>query len=215
MLWLSGAAILLGYLLGSLPTAYLVARRADRGVSDIRLAGDGNAGAGNIGRILGRRWGILVGTVDIAKGVAPVFALNVLANLVSFDEPEHTGNLTSLSGPGMLAGAFAIVGHVWPVWLRFRGGRGAATALGVTAAALTGPVLLMTVPALAMLWMTRSTTLTLAFIYIAAIVVAKAIFHISWWPIGYCVAIFIGVGLVHFWSLKFRPTPSAEPAATG
>ena len=215
MLWLSGAAVLLGYLLGSLPTAYLAARYAARGVSDIRLAGDGNVGAGNTGRILGRGWGILVGTVDIAKGAAPVFALNALANIVSFDEPERAGNLTSLSGPGMLAGASAVVGHIWPAWLRFRGGRGAATALGVTAAALTGPVLLMAVPALVILWMTRSTTLTLAFIYIAAIVVAKAIFDISWWPIWYCVAIFIGVGLVHFWTLKFRPTPAAESAATG
>ena len=215
MLWLSGAAVLVGYLLGSLPTAYLVSRRASQAILDIRLAGDGNVGAGNIGRVLGRRWGLLVGAVDIAKGVAPVFILNLVANIASLDEPEGTGKITSLSGPGMLAGVSAIGGHIWPLWLRFRGGRGAATALGVTAAALTGPVLLMAVPALVMLWMTRSTTLTLAFIYIASIVVAKAVFDISWWPIWYCVAIFIGVGLVHFWTLKFRPTPATETAVTG
>ena len=215
MLWLSTAAILFGYLLGSLPTAYLVGRRAPQAVTDIRLAGDGNVGAGNIGRVLGRRWGLLVGAVDIAKGVAPVFILNLAANVVSLDEPEHTGNITSLSGAGMLAGVSAICGHIWPVWLRFRGGRGAATALGVTAAALTGPVLLMAVPALVTLWITRNTTLTLAFIYIASIVVAKAVFDISWWPIWYCIAIFIGVGLVHFWTLKFRPTPAARTAVTG
>ena len=215
MLWLSGAAVLVGYLLGSLPTAYLVSRRASQAILDIRLAGDGNVGAGNIGRVLGRRWGLLVGAVDIAKGVAPVFILNLVANIASLDEPEGTGKSTSLSGPGMLAGVSAIGGHIWPLWLRFRGGRGAATALGVTAAALTGPVLLMAVPALVMLWMTRSTTLTLAFIYIASIVVAKAVFDISWWPIWYCVAIFIGVGLVHFWTLKFRPTPATETAVTG
>ena len=215
MLWLSGAAVLLGYLLGSVPTAYLVARHAAGAIADIRLYGDGNVGAGNIGRILGRRWGIIVGTADIAKGVAPVFVLNLLANIVSVDEPERTGNLTNLSGPGMLAGVSAIVGHIWPVWLRFRGGRGAATALGVTAAALTGPVLLMAVPTLLMLWLSRSTTLALAFIYVASIVVAKAVFDISWWPIWYCLAIFVGVGLVHFWTLKFRPAPVTETAVTG
>ena len=215
MLWLSGAAILLGYLLGSLPTAYLVARRSIGPASDIRLAGDGNVGAGNIGRILGRRWGIFVGVVDIAKGAVSVFALNVLFNIVSPDGPERSGNLTGLSGPGMLAGASAIVGHIWPIWLRFRGGRGAATALGVTAAALTGPVLLMAAPALTILWTTRSTTITLAFIYVASIVVAKAIFDISWWPVWYCVAIFVGVGVVHFWTLKSRPNPASESAVAG
>ena len=215
MFWLSAAAILSGYLLGSLPTAYVVARRSAQAVTDIRLAGDGNVGAGNIGRIVGRRWGVLVGVVDIAKGAAPVFALNLLANTLSLDEPERSGNLASLSGPGMLAGVSAIGGHIWPVWLRFHGGRGAATALGGTGAALPGPVLLMAVPALVMLWMTRSTTLTLAFIYITSIVVAKAIFDISWWPIWYCVAIFIGVGLVHFWTLKFRTAPVTETASTG
>ena len=215
MFWLSIAAILLGYLLGSLPTAYLVARRVAGRIADIRLAGDGNVGAGNVGRLHGRRWGILVGSVDIGKGAASVFALNVLANAISPEGTERTGNLASLSGPGMLAGVSAIAGHIWPVWLRFRGGRGAATALGVTAAALTGPVLLMAVPALTILWTTRSTTWTLAFIYIASIVVGKAVFDVSWWPIWYCVAVFVGVGLVHFWTLRFRPSPAAETVVTG
>ena len=214
MLWLSSTAILVGYLVGSLPTAYLVARRTVGPATDIRLAGDGNVGAGNIGRLLGRRWGIFVGAVDIGKGAASVFALNVLANIVSPDGPERIGNLTTLSGPGMLAGVSAIAGHIWPVWLRFRGGRGAATALGVTAAALTGPVLLMALPALAILWTIRSTTITLAFIYVASIVVAKAFFDISWWTIWYCIAIFVGVGLVHFWTLKFRSSPAARSVVT-
>ena len=149
MLWLLAwsAAGGLGYLLGSLPTAYLVAQRVSGAFADIRLAGDGNAGAANAGRILGSRWGVLVGTVDIVKGAVPVLFFNTLA-----------GSWDTVSGLGLLSGAAAIAGHVWPVWLRFRGGRGAATAVGVTAAVLTGPVLLAALPAAAILWRTAQHT---------------------------------------------------------
>ena len=206
MLWLSGAAVLLGYLLGSLPTAQLAARRAARAVTDIHRIGDGNAGAGNVGRLFGRRWGILVGAVDIAKGAAPVFAVNLLVGIVAPDGVER-----GASGPGMLAGVSAIAGHIWPVWLRWRGGRGAATAVGVTGAVLTGPVLLMALPAALLLWRTRNTTLTLALMYISSIVIAKAFFGVAWGPVCYCIALFVGVGAAHFWTVKFRVRP--EPAA--
>lgn len=197
MLWLSGAAVLLGYLLGSLPTSYLVTQRVGDTLADIRLAGDGNAGAANVGRILGTRWGVFVGFVDIAKGFFPVLVFNALVN--SWD---------TVSGVGLLSGIAAMAGHIWPVWLRFRGGRGAATALGVTAAVLTGPVMLVALPAAAILWRTRSTTLTLAFVYISSIILARMFFDVPWSVICYCVGIFISVGAVHFWSLKFRGRPA-------
>ena len=199
MLWLLAwfAAGGLGYLMGSLPTAYLVAQRVGGSLSDIRSAGDGNAGAANIGQLLGPRWGMFVGAVDIAKGAVPVLVFNALAS--SWD---------TVSGAGLLSGAAAIGGHVWPVWLRFRGGRGAAAAVGVTAAVLTGPVLLVALPALAILWRTRSTTLTLAFVYISAIILGLSLFDASWGITWYCVGIFVGVGVVHFWSLRFRSRPA-------
>ena len=126
MVWLLAwsAAGGLGYLLGSLPTAYGVGIA----LADIRLGGDGNAGAANVGRLLGPRWGFFVGTVDIAKGFVPVLAVNALVS--SWD---------TVTGAGLVGGVAAMAGHIWPVWLRFRGGRGAATALGVTAAVLTAP----------------------------------------------------------------------------
>lgn len=199
MLWLLAwsAAGGLGYLLGSLPTAYLVAQRVGGAFADIRLAGDGNAGAANIGRLLGSRWGVFVGALDIAKGAVAVVFFNVLA-----------GSWDTVSGLGLLSGAAAIAGHVWPVWLRFRGGRGAATAVGVTAAVLTGPVLLVALPALAILWRTHSTTWTLAFVYVSSIILARALFDESWGIVWYCVALFVVVGVVHFWSLKFRSRPA-------
>lgn len=204
MLWLLAwcAAGGLGYVLGSLPTAYLVTRKAGRGLVDVRQAGDGNAGAANVGHLVGYRWGVIVGTVDIAKGAVPVILLNALS-----------GSWDTVSGVGLLSGVAAICGHVWPVWLRFKGGRGAATAVGVTAAVLTGPVLLVTLPALAILWRTRSTTLTLAFVYVASIILAKVLFDLSWGIICYCVGIFILVGAVHFWSLRFRSRPAESVSA--
>ena len=195
MLWLAGAAVLFGYLLGSAPTAYLAARRLAG--EDIRRLGDGNPGAGNIGRLFGRRWGIIVGAADILKGALPVFAANLLAGVILPDGVER-----AVSGPGLLAGAAAVSGHIWPVWRRGRGGRGAATALGVTGAVLTLPVLLAALPALIILLSTRSTTLTLAFMYVAAVIAGKTLFGVSWGISAYCIGIFLAVGAAHCWGKR-------------
>lgn len=209
MLWLYAAAILFGYLLGSVPTAYLAARRL-AGV-DIRRLGDGNPGAGNIGRLFGRRWGVIVGGVDILKGALPVFAANLMAGVIQPEGVVQSGGIMqsggiiqpdgierAVSGPGMLAGAAAVAGHIWPAWQWRRGGRGAATALGVTGAVLTLPVLLAALPALAILLTTRSTTLTLAFMYIAVVIAGKALFGVSWGVTAYCVGMFMAVGAAHW-----------------
>ena len=107
--------ILLGYLAGSVPFAFLLARRA--GI-DVRFAGSGNVGAANVMRTTGTRRAILVMSLDVAKG-----ALAVALALVA-----HAGvTLTAL------AAAAAVVGHIYPVWLRFHGGKGVAVAAGVFA----------------------------------------------------------------------------------
>jgi glycerol-3-phosphate acyltransferase PlsY len=106
-------AVLLGYLTGSVPFAYLLARRA--GI-DVRVAGSGNVGAANVLRTTGAWRGVIVMALDVAKGVAAV----AIAYL--------------LSGSAALAavtGAAAVVGHIYPVWLRFHGGKGVAVAAGV------------------------------------------------------------------------------------
>ena len=107
--------ILLGYLAGSVPFAFLLARRA--GI-DVRVAGSGNVGAANVMRTTGTRRAIVVMALDVAKGALAV----ALALLV------HAGvTLTAL------AAAAAVVGHIYPVWLRFHGGKGVAVAAGVFA----------------------------------------------------------------------------------
>jgi glycerol-3-phosphate acyltransferase PlsY len=101
------------YLLGSIPTGLLLARA--KGV-DIRAVGSGNIGATNVSRTLGKRLGVLVLVLDALKGLAPVLAARFL----------HLGSEVMAA-----VGLAAILGHVFPVWLRFRGGKGVATALGV------------------------------------------------------------------------------------
>lgn len=108
--WL-GLAVVLGYLLGSISPAVAVARVF--GI-DIRAVGSGNPGATNVGRTLGVGWAILVGVLDVLKGLVPALAFGFLA-----------GELA-----GELAGLAAVVGHVTSPWLRGRGGKGVATALG-------------------------------------------------------------------------------------
>jgi glycerol-3-phosphate acyltransferase PlsY len=105
--------IVIAYLIGSVPFALILARRL--GTADLRRIGSGNLGAANVLRTSGVRAGLTVMLLDVAKGAGSV----MLAQ--RFD----AGTVTAA------AGLAAIVGHVFPLWLRFRGGKGVATACGV------------------------------------------------------------------------------------
>lgn len=108
------AAPVAGYLVGTFPTAALVTRLATRGRVDIRSVGSGNPGGLNTMQAVGARWGVVVIVIDIVKGVVA----GLLGWLIGDD-------------PGAYAGATAsIVGHILPVWTRFRGGKGVATSGG-------------------------------------------------------------------------------------
>jgi len=112
------AALTAAYGLGSIPFAFLAVRIL-KGV-DIRSVGSGNVGATNAGRVLGRPAAIAIYLLDAAKGAAAVWIGRALSS----------GDPSVEAGCGLLA----IVGHVFPVWLRFRGGKGVATTTGVFAA---------------------------------------------------------------------------------
>lgn len=105
--------VLGGYLAGSLPTAYLVAKRF-RGI-DIRTFGSGNVGATNLGRLMGKKWAVFVSLVDMFKGGIPVILAHLFAD-----------NQTTVA---MVAVA-SVLGHNYPVWLDFKGGKGVATTYG-------------------------------------------------------------------------------------
>jgi glycerol-3-phosphate acyltransferase PlsY len=117
--------LLLSYLLGAVPFGYLVAWRV-AGI-DIREHGSHNIGATNVGRVLGWRFGVLTFVLDFAKGAVPVALALLLARTLPADS-EALPNLLPVA-----AGLGAFLGHLFPVYLRFRGGKGVATGAGVVA----------------------------------------------------------------------------------
>lgn len=111
----AAALVALGYLAGSIPFGVLLTRWW-LGV-DVRAQGSGNIGATNVARVGGKKLGVVVLALDALKGAGPVFASKALA------PGEHWVHAT--------VGLAAFLGHVFPVWLRLKGGKGVATALGV------------------------------------------------------------------------------------
>src|SRR5688572_14007690 len=133
--------ILLGYLAGSVPFAYLLARL--KGI-DVRIAGSGNVGAANVLRTTGPWRGVIVMSLDVAKGIGAVLIAHMLA-----------GGTALIA----LTGAAAIVGHVYPVWLRFHGGKGVAVAAGVFTVLSPGATAVAAGLFLIIAWITRYVSL--------------------------------------------------------
>jgi glycerol-3-phosphate acyltransferase PlsY len=127
--------ILATYLVGSIPFGYWIARW--HGI-DLFQHGSGNIGATNVGRVLGRRLGILVFVLDFAKGAVPVGLCLALGPVLATAHDAWLSPKTL----GAAAGLAAFLGHLFPVYLRFRGGKGVATGAGVI-------VVLVPVPAFA------------------------------------------------------------------
>lgn len=170
-------ALIAGYLLGSIPFAYLLARR-HRGI-DLRVAGSGNVGAANLLRTTTKKIGVSAMALDVAKGVASVLVARQL-------DP-------GASGPAA-AGIAAVLGHIYPVWLGFRGGKGVATTCGVFSILAPQATAVATVVFLALVWWTRYISLgsvagsvilaPLAYVFgapevtvLAALIVAAIVVH--------------------------------------
>jgi len=116
--------LIISYLIGSIPTAYIVGRICAK--VDIRTVGSCNVGASNVYRVVGKSAGIGVLIVDILKGLLPVYVVTLL----------EFGTIHKI-----LAGVGAISGHTWPIFLKFKGGKGVATSLGVFLGLTPIPVL--------------------------------------------------------------------------
>jgi glycerol-3-phosphate acyltransferase PlsY len=117
---------IIAYLLGSIPFGYLLVRIA-RG-TDVRASGSGNIGATNVARAGGTKLGILTLFLDALKGYVAVFLAERLAKEVfsNLDPQQRPYILSGMS----IAVLFAMIGHIFPAWLKFRGGKGVATGLG-------------------------------------------------------------------------------------
>lgn len=116
--------VLAAYLLGSVPNGLLIARL--KGI-DLQQAGSGNIGATNVFRCVGKGWGILAFALDAVKGFVPAF---VFPRLVA-GAPDWLG---------LACGVAAVAGHNWPVWLRFKGGKGVSTSAGMLLGIAPGAV---------------------------------------------------------------------------
>jgi len=106
------------YLFGAIPFGLLVAKV--KGVN-IREHGSGNIGATNVFRVVGKRWGVFTFTLDALKGFIPAFLFPILGNVDPAMRNEY----------GVLFGLAAIIGHSFPVYLKFKGGKGVATSAGM------------------------------------------------------------------------------------
>jgi glycerol-3-phosphate acyltransferase PlsY len=116
--------IIISYLIGSIPTGLVLAKLT--GGEDIRKAGSGNIGATNVTRLLGKKLGMLTLLGDVLKAVVPMLATHWF--LLQSDTPISPNELDMAVS---LCGGAAFLGHLFPIYLNFRGGKGVATALGV------------------------------------------------------------------------------------
>lgn len=150
---------LVSYLLGSIPFGLLISRT--QGV-DIRSKGSGNIGATNVFRMVGKKWGLLCFLFDFLKGWVSAWVLPLLL----------IPNLPQDSVFPLLAGALAILGHNFPVWLKFKGGKGIATSAGVIVA--VAPWCILTAAVIWGLSMLLSRIVSLSSILAAVAVAASA-----------------------------------------
>lgn len=123
------ALIVLAYLIGSIPFSYLVARALSG--KDVRVEGSGNVGATNVARTAGRGAGVLALLLDVAKGYAVVLLARSMVVRPEWPFAPGTQPWESREMWIALAGLIGVLAHMYPVWLRFHGGKGVATAAGV------------------------------------------------------------------------------------
>jgi glycerol-3-phosphate acyltransferase PlsY len=171
-------AVALAYLIGAVPFGYLIGRM--NGI-DIRRHGSGNIGATNVTRVLGRRWGIPCFILDFLKGALPVLAALVLSRRGA-PVPEWTA-------AGVAAATVA--GHVWTVFMGFRGGKGVATSIGALLPLAPAAVLLAAATWCMVYVGTR--VVSLASLAAAVVLPVAALAVNRWWPRGAVPAATVGL----------------------
>jgi glycerol-3-phosphate acyltransferase PlsY len=162
------AVILVGsYLVGSIPFGYLAGRIA--GI-DVRKVGSGNIGATNVVRILGKKYGYPVFALDFLKGFAAAMISMLLA-------PGRPPQWNSPELFGIAAAMCSVIGHSYPVWLKFKGGKGVATATGALFALAPIAAFIGVVIWIVIFWVTRYVSLASV---TAAVALPVVIFVVSW-----------------------------------
>jgi acyl phosphate:glycerol-3-phosphate acyltransferase len=172
--------VLLGYIVGNFPTAYFFGKKLIG--KDIRKLGDGNMGARNAYHEISHPIGILTFFIDAGKGALAVLVAQVM----------------DMSQTTVLATGVAVVaGHNWPLFLKFSGGRGEATTIGVLYVLMPLPMLIMTLPTVLLLFTVKNVIITTALIFIGLLLVCWWL-DISGLLIIYAIGLICLVGITHF-----------------
>jgi acyl phosphate:glycerol-3-phosphate acyltransferase len=178
--------IVIGYLIGSIPSAYLIGK--SHGV-DIRKVGDGNVGAANAFQKMGPAAGMTVLLADVIKGIVPMLLVQAFAD-----------NIYII----FLTGIATLLGHILPVYIGFRGGRGESTAAGILVVLLPVPVLILFGIAIIPVLITRNTMLLGAIMFVPLSLLAL-LFGAQLPLIIYSIVIPAIVGIAHFFTTRNLP----------
>lgn len=176
--------ILFSYLLGAIPTAYILGRVL-KGL-DIREVGDGNVGAANAYREIGAIVGVGVMLIDICKGVAAILITQAFASHLVV----------------LLAGFAVVTGHIWSPFIGFKGGRGEATASGVLVVLLPQAMLILLAIAIIPFLITHRNTVVLGAILFAPLWLVAWLTGASVDLIGYSLGLPCLVGITHFFTTR-------------
>lgn len=188
-------ALVIGYLIGAFPSAYIVTRLFAG--KDIRKVGTGRTGVGNAGTRnvffnIGKIPGVIVGILDIGKGAAAIFVAESVLNRPGLTpDQQHTAVLFLLG-----AGLTAVAGHIWPVYIKFKGGGGLATSLGVLAVLMPRELVTGLSVAIIAIVITRNIIFS-AVVGIVSMPAWAWYFFRPWWLAVYPLAI-LAVMLVHY-----------------
>ena len=192
MIGIGIVSMLVAYLLGSIPSAYIITRW--KMGKDIRQLGGGNVGARNVYREVGLGAAIGVGIFDVGKGVAAVAIAHYLLGAPQFFV--------------LGAGLAVIAGHMWSVYLKFTGGNGLATSLGVLSILMSRELLIVLALTILFIVVTRNTVLSVN-ISLLSVPVNAWFLEKSWW------LVFFSVVLLLMLILHFLPTARAALAKAG
>ena len=186
--------IFISYLIGGISSAYLVTRLVLG--QDIRNLGDNNPGAANVFRNVSPKAGLTVGVLDILKGVLAVLLVRSLTDSTALE---------------LMAGVTVVAGHNWPIHLGFRGGRGAATAVGVLLIAVPLVSVPVAAVSLMVLQFTKRATVALGVFLITVPVLTFPVGY-SYTMVSYVIAVPVLVGLTHYLNTKVLGSQAAiEP----
>ena len=171
------AVLVIAYLLGSIPFAQIIASRVSG--KDLRVVGSKNVGTRNLSRTAGLRWAGLGAMLDFGKGL---LAMSIAANLTPY--PWR-----------LAAGVAAVAGHNWPIWLRFRGGKGLATAAGAATYVAFFPEMVVTI---ALGWLILHFTKNITATAIASFAIILFLLHLldkpadlTWFVLGLAATVLL------------------------